>query len=199
MIHHLTCFLRIPSKNEIKQPLEVGRHLNIHGRGQTGNDRPKGVLTGIKKAMQYVVLIGRHPKTTYANAHLGQEPTREDVSEIAGRDDEGGGFPRPFPKPQPSVKIIDGLGEYAGQIDRVHCGQTDFLTEPKVRKEFLYRMLGIIEGTLDGDGKYVFRLRAGHLAFLQRGNLPVGIEDEHRDPTLPEKAGDLRRLPCRRK
>ena len=51
-------------------------------------------------------------------------------------------------------------------------------------------MLGIIEGTLDGDGKYVFRLRAGHLAFLQRGNLPVGIEDEHRDPTLAEKAGD---------
>ena len=39
---------------------------------------------------------------------------REDVSEIAGRYDEGGGFPRPFPKPQPSVKIIDGLGEYAG-------------------------------------------------------------------------------------
>ena len=119
-----------------------------------------------KKPVQDIVLIGRNTKTPYGNPHLGQQPPGKNITEVSRRHDESRIFTIPGTQTQPSEKIINGLSEDTGQVDRIDCGEADFFPKGQIREQFLDRGLGIVEGSLDSQRKYVAGARAGHLTFL---------------------------------
>ncbi len=131
-VHDLPNTGRISIKNEIKQALEIGSNLNIHGGSQTGRNLSEGVLSRIKKPVQDVVLIGSNTKTPYGNAHLGEQPPGKNITKVSGRHNESRIFTIPGTQTQPSEKIINGLSEDTGQVDRIDCGETDFFPKGKI-------------------------------------------------------------------
>ena len=64
-------------------------------------------------------------------------------------------FSRSGTQTQPSEKIINGLSEDTSQVDRIDRGEADCFPKGQIGEQFLDRGLGIVEGSLDSQRKYV--------------------------------------------
>src|SRR5262249_51265285 len=102
-----------------QRALEIRRDLDVHRRAERGLDLAALIHAFRQYTDHYVVGVGRDDELAGGETHPLRRLAGEDVAEIAGRHDEGGGTA----ELRGGGEVIDALRGDAREVDRVDRGQ----------------------------------------------------------------------------
>ena len=164
-----------------REAFEVARAAHVHCVRQRRHRRPRFIVTGAVPIEQGAIAIGGEDDRADRRAHRAGEEKREAVAEIAGGDDEAGRIVRMRLRgAEGGMGAIGGLWQQAPEVDAVGRGQPEAVAELRVGEGELHQPLAIVEVTVHLDRGDIIA-PAGELAFLERRNAALGIEDDRAD------------------
>ncbi|KPM74675.1 hypothetical protein AOG27_20945, partial [Pseudoalteromonas lipolytica] len=160
-----------------QQPLEVGRHHDIHGGRQSRLELLLREVVGCQGAVQDVVGVGGDDEALHRQPHAVGHVAGEDVAEV-GRGHAEAHLALRRAQRHGGGHVVDDLGHDARPVDGVDRHQAGAIQEGLVGEARLDHRLGVVEVALDGDVEDVVRQHRGHLAALYLRDPVVGVEDE---------------------
>src|SRR5262249_15142248 len=110
--------------------LEIGSDLDVHRRAERGLDLAAGVRPIRQYTDHYVVGVGGDDEFPGRKPHARRRLAGKDIAEIAGRHDEGDGAAELGGRRE----VVDALGRYAREVDRVDRGQADGASKIRFRE-----------------------------------------------------------------
>ena len=172
----------------IEQTLEVAGDQDVHG-GRAGQVEisVQVVGTGRDEVRKDVVLIARADVLLDRDAHLARVVRREDVAEVAGRDDDVDLVALfddlALDELQVAVYIVRDLRDETADVDGVRGGKlvalfAEVVVERFIVEDLLHACLRIVEVALDREDMRVLAGLSDHLAFLHLADAVFRIEDD---------------------